>query len=694
MNLQAKYILIYLWLLFAAPLYADEEAELEALLALLEEETELATKTKMNADYVPGMVTVLHGDDLDALGIDTAWEALSLVSGMDIPRQSFGELITQVRNVGYTLLSGNLKILVNSEIVNNAIDGYAFAALALPVAQIKRIEVVRGPGSAIHGEYAYSGVVNIITRKQDNRIYTQLMEHARDAGGMFAWENNKLQIHGNLGAMHSDNTGLIAGPDGFARDNAGYSPGPMDDREERRFALLGLEYGDISLDAQFLQRDMGGYSGGRGLPPPRGLEKSRNRTAGISLQRNWEAADNLASKLYFAWRRGESNDPQTIVTPAGAHLLNKESPPRPRPDTALFDIYAQEGAEDSRYDMESQWIWRGWQRQTWLLGLSYTHLKLEKTWTESNEIPPDRFSPEIVRRENTETDLPAGVTRNIVNLTLQDQIVLSDTLDVTAGLRYDRYSDIGGSLTPRLAGVWRFRPEHIFKLQYAEAFRPPTFSELYLGLKGVKVKRTHLKPETLKSLEFGYIYRKPRQIGRLTLFRTALHDLLERRPGPPVRGSFLNRAKISLYGAELEWEQRLSEHWRILTNLSYLKTHNTVTGASLAASSKWLANLIVFGQLSANTSFTARWRYVGKRAGLVTGIATPGPIAILPDLPGYHTVDLTLNHSFALVSGLNLRLGVDNLLDEEIRMLSPPDTYKDHIPQPARTWQARISYEF
>src|SRR5258706_7182403 len=56
----------------------DEAKELEAL---LNEQTELATKTRMNHDYVPGMVTVLQGDELEGLGVRNVWEALSLVPG-------------------------------------------------------------------------------------------------------------------------------------------------------------------------------------------------------------------------------------------------------------------------------------------------------------------------------------------------------------------------------------------------------------------------------------------------------------------------------------------------------------------------------------------------------------------------------------------------------------------------------------
>ena len=68
----------------------DDQEEMLALLAVLEEETEVATKTKMNADYVPGIVTVLHGEDLEAMGARTVWEALAFVPGVEINQGATG----------------------------------------------------------------------------------------------------------------------------------------------------------------------------------------------------------------------------------------------------------------------------------------------------------------------------------------------------------------------------------------------------------------------------------------------------------------------------------------------------------------------------------------------------------------------------------------------------------------------------
>ena len=64
--------------------HTDEKIESDKLVSIVEKWTDIATKNRLNADYVPGMVTVLYGKELEALGMRTVCEALTLVPGIDI----------------------------------------------------------------------------------------------------------------------------------------------------------------------------------------------------------------------------------------------------------------------------------------------------------------------------------------------------------------------------------------------------------------------------------------------------------------------------------------------------------------------------------------------------------------------------------------------------------------------------------
>ncbi len=134
------------------------------MLSVLEEETEIATKTKMNADYIPGVVTILHGEHLKAMGIHTVAEALTLVPGIQLSRNKSGEPSVKVRGFDVAFNAGNVKVLLNSIALSRESSGINSSVLLTPIAQVDRIEMIRGPGSSIYGDFALAGVVNIITR--------------------------------------------------------------------------------------------------------------------------------------------------------------------------------------------------------------------------------------------------------------------------------------------------------------------------------------------------------------------------------------------------------------------------------------------------------------------------------------------------------------------------------------------------
>src|SRR4051794_35179427 len=138
----------------------SDDKELTELLSIVQQETAVATKTRLNSDYVPGIVTVLEGDELEALGVRTAGEALGLVPGIQTTRDNRGSELALVRGLDFPFNAGNIQVLVNSIAMARADGGINTSALQIPVEQIERIEVIRGPGSVIYGDFAFMGLIN------------------------------------------------------------------------------------------------------------------------------------------------------------------------------------------------------------------------------------------------------------------------------------------------------------------------------------------------------------------------------------------------------------------------------------------------------------------------------------------------------------------------------------------------------
>lgn len=660
---------------------ADEAAELAALLDTLDELTEIATRNRMNSDYVPGMVSVLHGERLEAQGIHTVWQALGLVSGLEIARNNFGEPLVLVRGVGQALNSGNLKVMLNSVPMNNDLDGRAHGVFGIPVTQVERIEVYRGPGSALYGEYAYSGVVNVITRKEGGRLDLRAAGHdIRGLGGRLSWDSpsKQLRLFGNLSGWRRDGSGLTMADDAYTALGFGNAPGPIDDREGNRLLILGAEYDGFTLLAQAARYEHGDWYGHSALPPDPPLDIGVSTQRTLSLDKRWSFSPELELHGRLYHMDYDSDAPERLMVPAGYGNRIPPAAPQPPPGAPvplapLEGLVSNQSSDLRRHGVEAEIAWSGWRGHRWLVGLGYADTEVTDSAYLENGVPMTMWLPGVAG------SLPVGVSRRLLSVTAQDQWMVTDTLELTGGLRYDDYSDVGESVTPRLAAVWRMDDHHLFKAQYAEAFRPPTLGELHEGTP----QRRRLKPELLDSLELSYIYRAEASRFQATLFRSDLKDLIEEMPGPD---RLRNIGGLRQRGIELEWERPLGGQWRLGGNIAYTDSEEIRAGFRAQGSARWLGNLTLNGRIAPKWSLDGRLNLAVDRAGWPRNENEP--------LEDYVVVSIGVSGRDVGVEGLILRAGIDNLFDERVEYLAQVGTYLDNLQQPGRSAWLQLSYEF
>ncbi|MCK0506630.1 TonB-dependent receptor plug domain-containing protein [Aromatoleum anaerobium] len=682
-----------------APAGGEESAELRDLLAVLDQQTEIATRTKMNADYVPGLVTVLLGDELEALGARTVWEALRLVPGIEPSTDQIGGRQTLVRGVGGTFASGNMKILLNSQSMNSALSANANPVLNMPIEQVGQIEVIRGPGSAIHGEFAYAGVINVITRKDADGVFARAGRFdTYGAGGFRHWRSEDGRSGGSMsfGGWHSRGARVGSGQDalsGIPVDPAGIpvnpllngtlsnAPGPVNDEMEQRSLLVDLYRDEYSLSASYVEDGNGDHFGTVNVlsQPDDGIAY-RNRYFMVNGKGGWRPSETLATELRLGWQYYENRFDFRLL-PAGLTWFT------PLPAVLPEGWWAKGYYDEQRLSAEYDMHWSGWRDHNWLLSLGATHIAAGDAWVESNLDPLTRTPLPAPRRSTADEGAQwadDGSTRRILSLTLQDEYRLSDDVTVTAGLRYDDYDDVGDKLSPRLAAVWRLDRRHILKAQYAEAFRPPTFYEMAMAEAG-----TELSPETIKTTEFAYIYKGPATGGRATLFHSRLKDLIV---GSRIL-QYRNAPGVEVDGVELELDQRLTSRLRLKANITLSDAEHSDTGDAVAGAADRLANLALVFQPTATQTYSLWLRHVGERA---REAGDPRH-----RLSGYETVDATTSFGNVGVRGLTLRLGVSNLLDERVRYPAfltrdvadqPIPSYAGDYPQPGRAGWVQLSY--
>jgi iron complex outermembrane recepter protein len=152
--------------LAAFPVRAQDQSVPEySLEELLKVEVVTASRKSQDLLEVPAAAFVLTQDDIERSGATSLPEALRLVPGVQVARLSSGIWAVSVRGFN-DRFSNKLQVLVDGRSVYSPLfAGVMWEGMPVPLADIERIEIIRGPGAAVWGANAVNGVINIITRK-------------------------------------------------------------------------------------------------------------------------------------------------------------------------------------------------------------------------------------------------------------------------------------------------------------------------------------------------------------------------------------------------------------------------------------------------------------------------------------------------------------------------------------------------
>ncbi|MEL6544729.1 MAG: TonB-dependent receptor plug domain-containing protein, partial [Myxococcota bacterium] len=142
----------------------------EALFDYLAEERKslvvTATRTLQSASAAPAAITVIHGDTLRTQGFRTVAEALRFVSGIYVvDDQSFHQVGIRGVFSGLEVANDTIKVMINGQPIAFRPNSSSYLGRSfVPLTAVERIEIVRGPASALYGANAFLGVINVITK--------------------------------------------------------------------------------------------------------------------------------------------------------------------------------------------------------------------------------------------------------------------------------------------------------------------------------------------------------------------------------------------------------------------------------------------------------------------------------------------------------------------------------------------------
>lgn len=574
-----------LWLLAsAAPGLAVAEVaqgfshDQELLLSLYgsEEVISIATGSGKQVHRAPAAATVITAEEIKASGARTLDQVLEQVPGLHVSPSTLSRLdaVYSLRGI-HTAYNPQVLVLMNGSPFPHLFSGGRPVTFQLPVENIARVEVIRGPGSAIYGADALAGVINVITKSPEELRGTRAGVRLGSFGAAEGWLQHGGQWGGWQAALSLEwqqadgDTGRLVDRDLQSLFNPALSraPGPLESAYHLLNAQAELSRGPWTVRGWgWVQNDGGMGPGGAQALDPNGKQELLLGMGDVTYHKaNWLPAWDGSVHLNYFYSKDDSYF--QLFPPGQFHAQGWIGNPI---------------SYDQQTTLEATGLYGGWARHQLRIntGLKYAYEDTEEF---------KNFGPGVMPGVLTDvTDTPyvflKPQDRTILFLSLQDEWNFAPDWELTAGVRYDHYSDFGDTINPRLALVWATRHDLTTKLMYGRAFRAPSFSELYAINNPAVLGNPGLEPEYLNTVELAFDYRPtPRLRTSLSLFHYDVDGLIAFIPDPGGTASTAQNANDQTgHGFELEAEWKATDTVKLQGNFSLNRALNANTDARIA----------------------------------------------------------------------------------------------------------------
>ena len=402
-----------------------------------------------------------------------------------------------------------------------------------PIHAIERIEIIRGPGSALYGADAFSGVINIVTKKAEQSSVNEVGAKTGSFSTKNIWVNNFVEIGGwdiaaNLEYLESDGFDAKIDSDAqsiidqaaaaFGVPPASLTPGNLSVGFQSLDIFLSAENNYLNLELGIQERsDLGTGQGATEVLDTYGRGGGYKRIFSIALKEQ-----TVAEELFVGGKASYFGSSQEI-----------EKDFKLFPPGSFFGAFpdgfiGNPGWEEETTHLEINSRYSGFAKTDISMGIGYERQNLYKVTEEKNfnaDFTPRPGGLEDVA-DTDEVYMPEADRENH-HIYLQGITQLAPDWELTIGARYDNYTDFGSTFNPRLALVWSTSLKLTTKLLYGRAFRAPSFAELLTVNNPVALGNPKLNPETIDTLELAFDYvHSPELSLNFNLYRYKIDDLI------------------------------------------------------------------------------------------------------------------------------------------------------------------------
>jgi iron complex outermembrane receptor protein len=645
-----------------------EHDSLEKELAYLAAERKVvftASKIEEHVDKSVATTTIITQDDIAHIGARNLIDVLRLVPGIGITQTQFGWREIEVRGVK-TLLSEKVQIMLNGHPLDHNLQnaGSAWVYDDLPVDTIKRVEVVRGPGSALYGANAFLAVINIITQsaKDLNGLHTSAgwgsfdTQQYRASWGRQFDNSAEAALHFNFTDTNGINSPISADSLSVQGLNSS-APGKTQLTEGRYDLEWQLGYKDFKLDGRYINKKAGTFFGATTILSDDRTQQNYNDYF-LRLSRTWKIQDKL-----------------TVDTQLFHDFYSADNTWQFAPT-----LFARTGFQDTRTGGEIQANYHFSDTQTLISGFSYAKEQQDNILDQAGPDPQHLTQAPFISEERI---------RNRWGIYVEDVWDPLKSLRLTLGARYDRYNDFGGTFNPRMGFNWEFIKNYSLKFSYGTAYRAPSFGELGLANNPVLLGNSMLNPEEVKTFETGIIAHPVVGLTtQATYYHSAINQIISLVPDQGATLKYANNGSLIAEGVELETRYDFDGNLQgSYVSANHVLQHGIQLGRQLADVPRHRTNL------TANWAFDSTWSSFAHVLIKGNTLRTVGDTR--NDVPAYALFDMGLLGKNMFGKKVDISFNVYNLFDKRYYDPAPSSlNFIGDYQMAGRSFFGRVSLSF
>ncbi|MGB9500043.1 MAG: TonB-dependent receptor plug domain-containing protein [Dissulfuribacterales bacterium] len=547
----------------------------------LEEVVVTATKTPKTLKNVPATVTIIGPEEIENIPARTVGDLLADLPGVQAYEpQGVGVVTPQkvrMRGIGFP---GHTLIMLDGQPMNNSFTDFTYLSL-IPIRAVERVEVIRGPFSALYGSSADGGVINIITKDGGKKTYVETFGQAGDF---------ERYDYGADAGIVGDSFSLGMFYDHKKVDNyLLYDDKGLDDRnrEHKHDRFHARLTGNLGSDTTY--SFSGGVIDGKtdfGISDNLGINNHMDLESDYL---NLGVTSYISSKLelmgHVNWLGREDNY-------YGETLENVTSPPFGPPIPTFNYKSSKNHTKNDCYRTDVSANYSFTRDQILTLGSEVVYKEVKKTVIDRNT----GALMEVQGRPGEKLDKDDTT----YSFYAQHDAIFADKFEFVLGCRYDHFESYGNEFSPKGTVRWHYHKDGNLKFSVGKGFKAPSLSDLYSTPWSIAPFIVYMGDENLEAekmisyeLSLEQYALDNRFFFRISPYYSKADDFIThiRESDPYNPGGLIMRPenvdKVKIKGVDVECSWRVINFLTLFTNYNYNETRNDRTDKILDGYSRY-----------------------------------------------------------------------------------------------------------